>query len=503
MSDILDRLGIPPVESETHKRMAGLEPSSNRETSKRREPPPLPPPAQPFPVEALPTDLDRLVVGASKAIGCDSSFVALPGLAVLASAIGTTYCIRLKRGWSEQAVLWTVIVGESGTLKSPALALATLPLRELQSRDIARWQHTVELYEQALLEHQKAMVAWKRVKGGEATANPEQPVCPRHVVSDITVEALVERLAQNPRGVLLLRDEQSGWLRSFDRYKNGRGGDVGAWLEMHRAGMLLIDRKSDSSVTHVRHAAVSITGGIQPSILRAALSGEHFEDGLAARLLLAMPTPPPKRWTEADVDPAVSNKYAAIVTGLLDLQPGRDDEGNPRPRALGMTPEAKAVWIDFYNTHSAEQADLTGDLAAAWSKIEGYAARLALVIHLTAFAGGETIDTQAVDERSMRSGITLARWFAGEARRVYDVLQESADQRDRRRLIDLILRKGGTITPRELSRADRRFRDGTVTAETALRAMAKMGYGTMEHVATGGRPSCFFQLSTVSTSTKA
>ena len=70
--------------------------------------------------------------------------------------------------------------------------------------------------------------------------------------------------------------------------------DVSAWLEMHNAGMLLIDRKGGAAITHVTHAAVSITGGIQPSVLRAALSSELFENGLAARLLLAMPTPPPR-----------------------------------------------------------------------------------------------------------------------------------------------------------------------------------------------------------------
>ena len=36
--------------------------------------------------------------------------------------------------------------------------------------------------------------------------------------------------------------------------------------------------------------------------------------------------------------------------------------------------------MDFYNAHGRESANLTGDLSAASSKLEGYAARLALVV---------------------------------------------------------------------------------------------------------------------------
>ena len=45
----------------------------------------------------------------------------------------------------------------------------------------------------------------------------EEPVRIRYVVNDATVEKLGELLAGNPAGLLLVRDELIGWLRSFDR----------------------------------------------------------------------------------------------------------------------------------------------------------------------------------------------------------------------------------------------------------------------------------------------
>ena len=76
---------------------------------------PTPPvePFKPFPVDALPEPFRGFVNVGAKAIGCDASYVALPLLAAAASAIGNTRRIQLKRGWTEPAIVWTAIVGDS------------------------------------------------------------------------------------------------------------------------------------------------------------------------------------------------------------------------------------------------------------------------------------------------------------------------------------------------------------------------------------------------------
>jgi len=35
---------------------------------------------------------------------------------------------------------------------------------------------------------------------------------------------------------------------------------------------------------------------------------------------------------------------------------------------VALTAEGKRAWIEFYNRHAQEQVELTGDLAAAYSK---------------------------------------------------------------------------------------------------------------------------------------
>jgi hypothetical protein len=151
--------------------------------------------------------------------------------------------------------------------------------------------------------------------------------------------------------------------------------------------------------------------------------------------------------------------------------------------------------------HAREQAELTGDLAAAWSKLEGYTARLALVIHLVRAVTGDA-DPMAVDAESIIAGATLSRWFGREAERVYAMLGESDEQRERRELVELIERRGGTITVRELMRSSRRYRDSAETAEAALQSLVRDGGALREPIGTtqrGGQPTARYRLVTVVT----
>jgi len=241
-----------------------------------------------------------------------------------------------------------------------------------------------------------------------------------------------------------------------------------------------------------------VCGGVQPVTLARALGTEHRENGLAARLLLAWPPRMPKRWTEADVSPDLECSIAAVFGRLYGLQPTTDGVGDAQPVIVPLSADGKAAWVNFYNAHGLEQANLSGDLAAAWSKLEGYAARLALVVHFVRWAAADPTLASAdkVDTDSIAAGVTLSRWFGHEATRVYRMLVETDEERDRRRLVELIGRKGGAVTVRELQRTSRLFRTAG-EAEIALDALAEAGVGRWERQGPrtrGGRPARIFRL---------
>lgn len=455
---------------------------------------------EPFPTDCLPEPVRGFVNGNSVAIGCDSSYVALPLLAGLASAVGNTHRIQIKHSWSEPAVLWCAIVGESGSLKSPAIDAALGRVRQRQVKALSQFEKELEAYKQEIEVHKADMAGWRKSgheNGEPLPLPPEKPTSGRCWCSDTTIEALATLLDDAPRGILVIRDELSGWLRSFDAYKSSKGSDVAHYLEMHRAGHLLVDRKTgDKSTISVPRAAVSIVGGIQPETLRRALGEENFENGLAARFLMTMPPRRRKIWCDATVDRGLEHRMDDVFDYLFSLEAGMDEDGEPRPVLIPLSPDGRMAWIEFYNDFAAEQASQTGSIAAAMSKLEGCAGRLALVIHLVRCASGELNLGDPIDDRSVGIGVHLVRWFLHETRRVYAILAETDEDRENRRLIELVQRIGGEITVKDIMRSSRMFSNSS-EAESALQGLVDSGEGvwnTLKPGPKGGRPSKKFRL---------
>ena len=474
----------------------------------------------PLPTELLPSPAREFVEAGAKALGCDPAYVALPLLAALASAVGNTRRIKIKVSWCEPCVLWMVIIGESGTLKSPALDLALEYLRRRQTAEYHDYIDALGEYEQSMQIYDADLAMWKKKKTNVRQSPPEKPEPPiwrQRLAEDITVEAIAVLLQDQPRGVLLARDELAGWINSFDAYKSARGANVSHWLSMHRAGSVLVNRKTGKKLIRAPRAAVSVCGGVQPITLAAALAGrysatgpeqmdkppsEHFANGFAARLLFASPPRVPKRWTDDDLDAAERTSMQQLFDDLFSLEAPVDENGDLVPVDLPMTPDAKRLWVSFYNAHAKEQTDLEGDLAAAWSKGEGYAPRFALLFELIVNPNSE-----AIGLASMEAGIELARWFMDEAARVYADLGGGFDDPDARetreleRLVEWIRSRGGVITVRDLTRGPRQFRGEVDEAERTLGQLVEMGVGKWVHAGSdekGGRPTRWFALADMS-----
>jgi hypothetical protein len=220
------------------------------------------------------------------------------------------------------------------------------------------------------------------------------------------------------------------------------------------------------------------------------LGEQHFENGLAARFGFGMPPKRAKVWSNASISESASQELELIYDSLLALDFRTGWDGKQVPVDLPLTSDGMAAFVDFYNQHGEEQAVLSGNLAALWAKLEEAAARIALVIHLVRCAAEDSTlgRKESVDSESVQSGILLARWLGNEGRRIYDVLAESDGDRERRQLIELIERKGGALTVRDLCRSSRHFQRVEL-AEGALADLVQAGAGKWEVISppsTGG-----------------
>ncbi len=247
---------------------------------------------------------------------------------------------------------------------------------------------------------------------------------------------------------------------------------------------------------------------MQPDAFQRLVTRQYVEDGLASRFLWTWPPDRPGGWVDERPDkPTLSVEYASAYTRLSAVRLNIAPDGKIQPFFVGLSRSAQALaktWVNALRDRVAAAPDPA--IRAALAKLKGIAFRMALLFHLTDWAGqGAECDFDAISAGTLARAIVVTDWFAGEADRVYGMLAESGDDRDRRRLVEWIEGRGRAVTVRDLTHGLHRYRGATDAARAALDDLAERGIGRWEHPApgpNGGRPSKRFRLATSVTITE-
>jgi hypothetical protein len=427
----------------------------------------LPKPA-PFPVECLPKSIARMVYEGARSQGVDVALWAGPALVALAGAIGAARFLQMKRTWSVPAPTWIVTVAPSGSGKSPPLKVLTRPHWE-------RDRILLETTRQAMAEYERQAATSKKSSAPEHQ-NASKPPRKSIVIDDTTMEAIVVRLADNPKGLILVKDEVSGLFGSFDAYRQGRGADEQRWMEIYDGRTVKIDRKGEDRPTIVvTRPSISIVGTIQPAVLRRVMTQQRRDSGFAARMLFAMPTVTVPPWTDHDIPGEVEAQYREVIDRLLNL------EANDPPVHLTLTPEALALWRVYHDRVGQEIAAANDSglehLSSAIVKLRSTTLRFALGIALgnaAEVSQDEAQQLRVVDDVAMSAAIEVAGWFMEQLHVIHATWRIEADEPTD--LIELIERFGGRTTVRNLMRRTRRFAKAA-DAKAALDALVANGKG--------------------------
>ena len=427
------------------------------------------PQAPEFPVGAMPSACRPLIAEVENALGCAPELVALPMLAVLSSAIGTSRIVEVKGGWREWAALFVAVVASPGAMKTPAAKVARKHAFARQ-RDLGRtyseekeeWKRELREWEVQRRDAQKA--------GEPAPEEPEAPTMSRSVASDTTVEALVSILEDNPRGLLLHKDELAGWVRGMDQYKGGKGSDRQHWLSFWSGDEVVVDRKSrQGEPIIVAKPFVSLFGGIQPSMLGEL--GAGAEDGLMDRFLFCYPAPRHIRFTEDEVSEEAEEEYAALYGKLADLRLATDEHGDPNPRPLRLTRKARDLFAANVDSLGAEvlKPGFPSRLEGVWSKLRGYLARLSLVLAVCRCATGRVME-ERVEHGDVQAASRAPRLLQGACqkslRRTWAARSHGPARRRAARLAGRDRRKVGGRRHRTPRNASKRGRPLQLTRAT-------------------------------------
>ncbi|MGF1552363.1 MAG: DUF3987 domain-containing protein [Paracoccaceae bacterium] len=436
------------------------------------------------------------IAEAAEAKGAPPDFVAGGLLAAAASRIGNARWPSPWKGWAEPPHLWVMAIGAPSSSKTPGLSPAMDAVRVLQrtvGREHARehdaWKARAELAK-------PVRSAWegevrKAAKRGEdAPEKPDaadpgsEPVLERLFIGDATIEAAGARAAEQPRGLLMFRDELAGMLANLSRYANG-GSDGPFWLEAWNGKSYPVDRKGGPPLM-VERLAIGILGGIQPDrlselLLRAA------DDGMLARFLPVFPARQRPRRPIAGYDEMLPEQ-AFRALGRLAMPEGDD---GPRPWIVPFS-EAAADRFAAFRDHVAEIEDGEAGLLLSFiGKCPGFVVRLSLVLAFLDWSLDEGPEPQAIEREHVERAVRFVQGYAlPMARRAYTEVAAPREERGAQALARLIVEKGWSeFTSRDVARAKRQGLRAAAEITPALDVLVQAGVvAAKPPERTGGRP---------------
>lgn len=446
---------------------------------------------EPFPMDALPPVLRECAESHAASINVDGSGIAVPMLVACARAVSGSHIVDVGNGYRPPLTLWTCVVGAPSDGKTPALDVALAPVRAMRAQQADAYAEATRRHKRDLAQYAKARKAWDKNDSAHDPPpdEPDEPTRRKVSVSDTTIGALQDAMGANGGPLLLERDELAAMLASLGKYDkaSGGGGDPEALCQAWNGGAWDCDRLTRHGAL-VRRACLSIAGGITRGNM-AAWFPKLAPTGMLARFMLVMPPAlEPRHWAERS-EPSGAAEYDAAWNALWTL--GGDAEDL---RALTLTPEAMRLFGDakyaYEHEHRANASD--EPIAAMLGKLDAQLARIAGVLHLIRLVSGDDASQpDRIDGDTMQRAVRIIEWVRRENLRVYALLRETSEQRERRELAALVERKGGEMTPAQLQRASRKHSTAPAASDT-LRALAAAGWGVFEeHPApgpSGGRP---------------
>ena len=299
----------------------------------------------------------------------------------LAGAVNRRATIQPKANdpsWIVVPNLWGGLIAPPGFMKSPVIQAATRPLNQIQANwrrdheadlaDYARTNEEWELAKSAWRELSKAALKKGRPAPERLPDLPAPPVLRRLIVNDATFEAMHQTMSENSAGILVIRDELTGWWSQLDRA--GREGERAFCLQAWNGDTgHTIDRIGRGTV-HVEACCMSMLGGIQPGRLRSyladALADGPSNDGLIQRFQVLVWPDTELDWKYIDRTPdaVAESQAAAIFSKVVDLDAAR-------PLRFRFDPAAQKLFIEW--------------LAGLEAKVRGRGCNLALVSHLSKY----------------------------------------------------------------------------------------------------------------------
>ena len=329
-------------------------------------------------------------------------------------------------------ILWTCYVAGSGAAKSPILRTFKRPLDKLQADAYQNYVFQKENYETALDDYLNT----SKEERGE---KPKPPKMTHFYVGDFTRESLVEITGSQPeRGLTIVMDEFVGFMQTLDQYRSGKGGDRAWWLSAYDGGALSSVRKGSDPLYSPR-SSLSLTGTIQPSVLKREMGDSTEVDGFWSRILW-VPIPETRM-------PAPDETQSSDISEWLEKTYYRLSQFEAQTFTLSA--KARSIWTQWHNeVEDLKRDSLSESLKAIYPKAREQAARVALIAHnLESASKGEAGPAAEISAETLQGAIDFVRWSISQARLLYGDCDATEDSPEALRISRFVNSFRGQIVP--------------------------------------------------------
>ena len=395
-------------------------------------------------------------------------YVLMPLMVSLGSLIGSKLSIypKMYDNWEVVPNFYGAIIGNPSSKKSPSLSEGLKPISHLVALAKDKYnedklehdtqkelnKHMTKAAEKQLSDLAKKLATQtdddteisqddlkaKAQELAEAKQSDELiPEIKRYVTDDGTIESIGELESKHKNGMLVKRDELTGWLASLESESNQQARSF--YLEgFNGLGSFQVDRIGRGSVFIDTHC-LSVIGGIQPDKLEYYLSKTMKglgNDGLIQRFqLMVYPDPLPNS-KERDLPPdkesrdAIYNLFETIdnmqLSDFIRYGANPIDDYHKRPY-YRFNDEAYQEFMNWYDALKLRAGDAEHSIIAEHLiKYAKTVPSLALVFHLVdCIEHGTSLG--AVNMNALKAALAWCGVLESHMMRIYSTVTDSAN----------------------------------------------------------------------------
>jgi len=309
---------------------------------------------------------------------------------VSASRIGISsrIVIKAESHYIQPCIFWSANVADSGQAKTPPQALIMEALKDME--------------QEAREAHSQNLADWEACSDKNKGAKPIET---RRILNNTTMAQKIRIHAENPRGLVEYIDELTGDFERHNQHSGGKGDDLRHELAIWNGELGAYDR-GDVRL-YLRRTGVSKTGTYQWDLLARLMADEvnFIASGYLARFLLCSIPDAPDRKLDL-LSPHQETGLKELLRSFyrrLELLPERD---------YLLSHEAKVLFQGFNHVIvELDKEEPHFGMGLVYAKIESYAARLALWLHIVNAVVRDEVPGPVISGETMQAAIELASFY--------------------------------------------------------------------------------------------